>query len=255
MNIFWPKSWSSVMLNCPVCERSSVSFNPLPAFFIDEAERHGFQHPLDQWEMINYKNYECPNCGASDRERLFALFLRIISRESQGRKFRLLDFAPSRIFQLFVNSLRCFEYRTADLLVNGFDDKIDIENMYQYPDNYFDCLICSHVLEHVKNDKKALSELYRVLRSSGFGIIQTPISLFHQTTYEDFSKTTVAERWQHFGQGDHVRIYSRKDYINKIKCAGFELKEFGVNFFGEDLFMDCAITNSSILYIGEKPEL
>jgi predicted SAM-dependent methyltransferase len=240
------------MLKCPICEQVSERFKPLPRIFFDQATLNGFNHPIDQWETFNYTDYECPFCGVSDRERLYALFLLIIAREAGGSKLRLLDFAPSKTFQQFVTQLKCFEYRTADLFVNTYDDVVDIKNMHQYPDNYFDCFICSHVLEHVPDDSQALKELFRILKPSGFGIIMSPISLFYTTTYEDFSQTTEAQRWKHFGQGDHVRVYSRKDFTNKIKEAGFNLRIFDHQFFGEDLFIDSGISSGSTLYVGEK---
>lgn len=240
------------MLKCPICEHASERFNPLPRFFLDQASLYGFNHPIDQWETFNYADYECPFCGASDRERLYALFLIIIAREAGGCQLRLLDFAPSQTFQQFVTKLSCFEYRTADLFVNNYNDIVDIVNMHQYPDNHFDCFICSHVLEHVPDDRKALKELFRILKPSGFGIIMSPISLHFTSTYEDFSQTSEAQRWKHFGQGDHVRIYARKDFTSKITESGFNLRIFDRLFFGEELLLGSGISPGSVLYVGEK---
>ena len=44
---------------------------------------------------------------------------------------------------------------------------------------------CSHILEHVENDRKAMRELYRILKSNGVGIIMAPILLTLKEVYEN----------------------------------------------------------------------
>ena len=83
--------------------------------------------------------------------------------------------------------------------------------------------MCNHVLEHIPDDRKALSELYRILRPSGWGIFQIPQDLKREVTYEDNSITDKKERAKIFGQYDHVRIYGR-DYFDRLKEVGFVVK-------------------------------
>jgi len=80
-------------------------------------------------------------------------------------------------------------------------------------DNFFDFIICNHVLEHSVDDQKAMRELFRVLRPKGFAILQVPISKKAKETFENFTITSLEEREKYFGQKDHVRIYG-KDYKN-----------------------------------------
>ncbi|MEH6513899.1 MAG: methyltransferase domain-containing protein, partial [Maribacter arcticus] len=80
------------------------------------------------------------------------------------------------------------------------------------------------VLEHIPNDTKAMSELYRVLRPGGWGIFQIPQDLKREKTFEDNSITDKVERAKIFGQYDHVRIYGR-DYFNKLRTFGFTVNE------------------------------
>jgi hypothetical protein len=61
-----------------------------------------------------------------------------------------------------------------------------------------------------------MHELYRVLKPGGWGILQVPVSLSLDKTYEDFSVTTPSEREEAFGQSDHVRIYAI-DYLERLK--------------------------------------
>lgn len=58
------------------------------------------------------------------------------------------------------------------------DERIKIQkaSVYKLPyeNNFFDLVICSEVLEHLKNDKKALVELHRVLKPKGKLIVTVP---------------------------------------------------------------------------------
>lgn len=78
-----------------------------------------------------------------------------------------------------------------------------------FEDNFFDVIICSHVLEHIKDDRKAIHELFRVLKQKGIAFLQVPISKKAKDTFEDFTITSPKEREKYFGQKDHVRIYGQ----------------------------------------------
>jgi predicted SAM-dependent methyltransferase len=113
------------------------------------------------------------------------------------------------------------DYLTADLYEQDVMVKMDITDI-QFADGSFDVILCNHVLEHVPDDRKAMSELHRVLRPGGWGILQVPISKLLRSTYEDSSITTDAGREQAFGQSDHVRIYG-PDYRERLERAGFDV--------------------------------
>jgi len=85
-------------------------------------------------------------------------------------------------------------------------------------DNVFSIIYCSHVLEHIPDDRKALSELYRVLKPGGWAVLKVPVG--GDETYEDFTIVDPEERKEHFGQSDHVRRCGR-DYVERIRAAGF----------------------------------
>jgi len=137
--------------------------------------------------------------------------------------------------------------------MHGVDDCIDIMDMAIYAEDSFDALICSHVLEHVRDDIRAMAELYRVLKPGGWGIIMVPIEVGLEGVYEDPTKVTEAERWKHFGQGDHLRIYSREGFLARLESVGFKVLALGAGYFGQRRFHRCGISATSILYISEKP--
>ena len=73
--------------------------------------------------------------------------------------------------------------------------------------NKFDFIMCSHVLEHVMDDKKGMSEVYRVLKQEGMAILDVPIDFSLTSTYEDSSIVSPKDRTRAFLQKDHVRLY------------------------------------------------
>ena len=89
------------------------------------------------------------------------------------------------------------------------------------PDASFDVIYCSHVLEHVPDDRKAMGELARVLRPTGWMVLQVPIR--DGGTDEDLSITDQAERRRRFWQHDHVRLYGRDDCPARLAEAGLHV--------------------------------
>lgn len=120
-----------------------------------------------------------------------------------------------------------------------------------YQDRQFDVSICSHVLEHVADDRRALRELFRVLKPGGRGILMVPIILGLAGIDED-PAADVGERWRRFGQHDHVRLYWKADFTERVRSAGFVVHEYDRRFFGEERFVRNGITRQSVLYMVEK---
>ena len=239
--------------HCPVCNSYIDEFIPLSNFYEEEQKKHGWIYKSDDFETINTKQYTCPKCYCSDRERLYALYInKKIEELDKNKSYNFSEFAPSNSLGSFIKSKNRFKYRTADLFMDNVDDKVDITEMDIYKNNSFDCFICSHVLEHVSDDRKALKELYRITKPDGWGICVVPINLKIDSTYEDATKTTAIERWQHFGQDDHVRVYSKNGFKERLQEAGFSVEEYGKDFFGEEVFIKNGISLKSVLYIVEK---
>jgi SAM-dependent methyltransferase len=242
---------------CPVCEDRVPGFSPLPDFYFQELEEHGFDLTVSAGETCNFKAYQCPHCGATDRDRLYALYLadRLPSTAVQQAAFCLLDIAPAAPLSRHVRRKYQIRYRTADIFQKHVDDRVDITRMDCYADAAFDAFICSHVLEHVNDDRKAMAELWRVLKPGGWGIAMVPILLTLHEIREDPTKTTSAERWKYFGQGDHVRLYSRDGFTRRLREAGFVVRQLGQDYFTAANMNRCGLSTSSVLYVVEKPAL
>ncbi len=121
-----------------------------------------------------------------------------------------------------------------------------------YADGSIGFFICSHVLEHVADDRRALAELYRVLKPGRRGILVVPIVLTITEIDEDPTITDPAERWRRFGQDDHVRLYSKQGFLARVRDAGFVVHQLDRAFFGAETFARHGITQQSVLYVVEK---
>ncbi len=173
----------------------------------------------------NYRlNATCPRCFSDDRERLIYLFLRKKREDIFKKKIKLLHIAPEKQLRKLFMSQPNIDYISADLNSPLATIKMDITNIEQ-DDNIFNLIICNHVLEHITDDLKAMSELFRVLKPGGTAILQVPISYSIPKTDEDYLITDPADREKHYGQSDHVRIYG-KDYKDRLKQVGFSVRVY-----------------------------
>ncbi len=133
---------------------------------------------------------------------------------------RMLHFAPERIFEDRYRQMPHVEYVSADINPDRAMVQMDITDI-QYTDNTFDIIHCSHVLEHVPDDLRAMRQLYRVLKHGGCAIVAVPITA--KETFQDPSVTTPAERERIYGQYDHLRRYG-PDIEQRLNKAGFDVQ-------------------------------
>lgn len=182
---------------CPVCERPSRRFMS-----------HG-DPPR--------REAKCPHCHSLERHRLAWLYLKTRTDLFDDEAKRVLHFAPERCIEPRLRDALGPGYVTADLVSKTVDVTIDVTEI-GYPDNDFDVIICSHVLEHVPDDRKAMRELARVLSDDGWILFMVPIRGQH--THEDPGIVGPAERVEHFGQADHVRFYG-EDFTDRLRESGY----------------------------------
>lgn len=191
---------------------------------------HGHSRCFRQFKHHPNREALCIHCGSLERHRFFWLYAQAHTDLFDGRPKRVLHIAPEpcltdRLRQRLGNG-----YLTADLIDPRAMVKMDITAI-QFPDDTFDVIYCSHVLEHVPDDRRAMREFCRVLKPSGWAILLVPISV--KQTFEDPSVVDPAERLRLFGQEDHVRRYG-PDYVNRLQEAGFNVSETRV----PELFSD-----------------
>ncbi len=187
-------------------------------------------------------NFECPYCGAHDRERHLFLYLQAAGLLSNLTGKAVLHLAPERRLPAKILAAGPSCYIRGDLFPSSAEEmRIDIEDM-PFEDESFDLFIANHVLEHVNDELAALAEIRRVLKSRGYAVLQTPFSRMLTHTWHDPGINTPKARVQAYGQNDHVRLFGR-DIFERIAAAGFEshraehdellsgvdAREFGVN--------------------------
>lgn len=233
---------------CPCCKDGHVYFLELDPSYIKKYER--FNREFLNCEMLSVEKHSCSKCGASDRERLYALWM---SRNTDEGINSILEIAPGNATRMFIKeNFPSVKYKTADLVREDVDYNLDIEDMCAIEDNSFDMFICSHVLEHVSNDLVAMKELKRVIRKNGFGIMTVPIPINIKAFDEDIYEQDDEIRWVKFGDATHVRVYTKVAFIERAAMAGLSIKEFGIDYFGEELYEQCGIKATSVLYIAYK---
>lgn len=193
-------------VKCCLCNRRYLTFLPSG----DEIKAHS----------------RCPGCYSTDRNRQLWLTLKPLIGDTE-KSFRLLHVAPEKPLSNQLIKMRNIRYSAIDKFEKGYKypsyvKEMDLTNL-QFGNDTFDLFLCSHVLEHIADDRTAMKELYRVLKPGGDGYIMIPYFPELETTLEDFSINTPDMRKKIFGQADHVRKYGR-DFTLKLQNAGFEVE-------------------------------
>ena len=166
-------------------------------------------------------NVLAPGSLSLERHRLLWLYLQA-ETDFFTKHQKVLHIAPEQAFYYRFRKQKNIDYITLDLRSPLADIRADITNL-PFEDESFDVIFCNHVLEHVLDDKKAMRELFRVMKKGGFGIFQVPLDTNRTHTYEDATITHPKERALHFGQYDHVRIYGM-DYFSRLQAVGFRVE-------------------------------
>ncbi len=245
-----PAADPEAIYNCPVCGSTGIRMHPVPKDYLIQWQKNQTVHNPFFIETMNLGLYACSRCYTPDRNRLYALYLK--QYLDKGGKINLLDIAPDTGLSAFIKKYANVIYRSMDLLRSDVDDNLDITNMHAYHDEQFDFFICSHVLEHIPDDLKAMKELYRILKKGGKGIAMVPINLQLKETMEDSNCTDESLRWKYFFQGDHVRMYAKEDFLSRLMSVGFTVEQLGIDYFSKEVFEKNAIFPTSVLYVVSK---
>ncbi|MCF2948122.1 methyltransferase domain-containing protein [Paraglaciecola aquimarina] len=215
----WTKVWG-IKHTCPFCHRPLSRFIPagldVPVLYDKQVVGGGLR-----------ESARCYICGSMDRERLVFLYLKHHSNMFKQHN-KVLHIAPEPVLMNCFRQCKNLFYLTADLKSPRADVKLDLTAL-PFQDDTFDFVIVNHVFEHIPDDNLAMTEVLRVLKKhTGKAILQVPISLNLERTFEDSKVTTDEGRLEVFGQEDHVRIYGQ-DYKQKLESAGFSVDVFDWN--------------------------
>lgn len=218
-------------VECPICAHTYRSFLP-----------YGRINPRT--------NALCPSCLSLERHRLIWMYLKE-KTNFFSEPLNVLHIAPEQCFLKLFETVHGKKYITADIESPLAKVKMDIHQM-PFGDNIFDVVLCNHVLEHVEDDIKALTEIRRVLKRGGWAILQVPFfAPIPAATIEDKSATTAQAREKLFGQSDHVRKYG-SDYPQRIEQSGLQAQPD--RYAGElKSALRFGISSGEIIYKASKP--
>ncbi|MFT5228776.1 MAG: SAM-dependent methyltransferase [Glaciecola sp.] len=195
-------------VECPICTKKFITFLPFGS-------------------KIKRANALCIRCLSLERHRLIWLYL---TQETdlfqRTAPTNLLHVAPEYCFFKLLKNDKSINYFPVDKFEEGYaypsgTKNMDITNITE-KDNHFDVILCNHVLEHIPDDHKAMSELFRVMKIGGWAILQVPIDDELEVTFEDDTIISPEAREEAFGQVDHVRQYGR-DYKDRLTAVGFDV--------------------------------
>jgi SAM-dependent methyltransferase len=231
---FAPVLYRGDKVECPVCEKS---FSKFLSYGSNVAHR---------------ENVLCPYDLTLERHRLMWLYLTRKTDFFSAESLKVLHIAPEQCFLPHFKKQNNLDYTTADLVSPIADIHFDLHDI-PLEDNQYDVVFCNHVMEHVDDPIRCMSELNRVMKPGGWAIMQVPQDMSRTETYEDKSITSPDEREKHFWQKDHVRLFG-KDYPSYLEKAGFKVDEFDLNTeFDATEVVKFRLMQKEILYIARKP--
>ena len=181
---------------CPICNYKGP--------FMDKNNRH---------------HAKCPKCGELERARMAMLVVNEIYDDHKASQTDVLHISPENFLRkIFKKKYK--SYISSDLYRKDVDHQFDIEEI-PYPDNSFDLVFASHVLEYVKNDKKAINEIKRVLRPGGLAFL--PVPMLHDKTI-DFEERPPNKR---------IIRETGVDYFDRYREVFTEIKVYDPSSFNE----------------------
>ena len=161
----------------------------------------------------------CPKCGELERARMAMLVVNEIYDDHKASQTDVLHISPENFLRkIFKKKYK--SYISSDLYRKDVDHQFDIEEI-PYPDNSFDLVFASHVLEYVKNDKKAINEIKRVLRPGGLAFL--PVPMLHDKTI-DFEERPPNKR---------IIRETGVDYFDRYREVFTEVKVYDPSSFDE----------------------
>lgn len=192
-------------------------------------------------ELISFRGRpyaQCPRCLSLERHRLqFSVLQKLLDKETMQR-MSALHFAPEPGMRTFFDGY-FGSYKTADLTMDDVDYQVDIQSL-PFSDEQFDFVFASDVLEHIPDDRKALSEIHRILRPNGIAILPVPVICEHTIEYDEPDPS----------QDYHVRAPGL-DYYERYKSVFSSVEMISSFDVDENIQPFVYLNDEYIIYDGE----
>ncbi len=175
---------------------------------------------LAHGNLAKRQNIKCPHCLSLERTRVLCMYIRNVVFKENPKPLRVLHFAPVKGLKDFLrNSPQVSKYIDADINPNVATYQADITQI-PYADHSFDLILCSHILYCVPEDRKAMQELYRVLRPGGRVLI---VDTIEGEITQELSHLPAQILREKYGDEATCRVYGR-DIVRILGQYGFESK-------------------------------
>lgn len=238
------RAWKNARYHCPCCGMRVQIFWP----FIADGNTANWEHFKRDNYLVANNNCVCPFCGSLPRQRMCAQYL--IQTGFSGDQ-RVLLFAPEPSLLRFLAGFGS-QLLTADLKRCDVDVRTDIEDTHLQADG-FDLILCNHVLQHVKDYRRALQECARLLSSGGCLLLTVAMERNMPATLERAEITSAEQRRQIYGEDDYLRLFGQDLEQVIMDCGLIPELVFGDTFPPEILPINGpAIQDADILFVCRK---
>lgn len=192
----------------------------------------------------------CPNCGARERHRLVASYLRYDAPFSIVAR-SILHVAPvleRGVSRMFTNASQHVTW--IDIAPKSREERrMDVEQL-DFPNASFDLVMCSHVLEHVQRPMQALREFARVSKVAGHLLLMVPIFVPNQPSvlWDGRMNDALAKVRT---RGAHIGDFSvfGGDVPQLVSTAGFAAV---ASYSRKNVTQSHFLLDEQLLYIGTR---
>lgn len=164
------------------------------------------------WRDPKNEREICPICYSHVRHRFFKYWLDR-NKSKLPPDARILHFAPEKSVESALRRIGKHNYLSVDIK-EGVAMKVEDMTKLSFDAKSFDMIFCSHVVQHIHDDNKALSELYRVLDTNG------TLALISSVT--DGSTREIP--YECVGHKIYKKTYNVLDLKNQLTSIGFDVE-------------------------------
>lgn len=241
----WILTADDAVGRCPLCG-NSVRYLPDNGQLSAQQKDFGFPYWNACVESFGREKAVCPVCGGTDRERMISLFIKTLRPEGgAGAKLKVLHIAPTKALETWLLSVPDIDCESADALT---------PEICGIPDETYDLVICSYVLQRVRDDRSALRELKRIVKADGACLFLVPLVTGLNKT-DEASGLSAQESWKRFGGGGVSRLYGKEDFLNRLTEAGFLVHILDKGYLGESEWKASGLTDNHCLYAATRTDI